>query len=38
MIKYYQEQKQKSENEKLNLNNEVKDDKSADASNINKSG
>ena len=38
MAKYYEEQRQKSENEKLNLNNEVKDDKSADASNINKSG
>ena len=38
MMKYYAEEKQKSENEKLNLNNEVKDDKSADVSNINKSG
>ena len=37
-MKYYEEQRQKSENEKLNLNNEVKDDKSADVSNINKSG
>ena len=27
MMKYYEEQRQKSENEKLNLNNEVKDDK-----------
>ena len=38
MMKYYAEEKQKSENEKLNLNNEVKDDKSTDVSNINKSG
>ena len=38
MMKYYEKEKQKSENEKLNLNNEVKNDKSTDVSNINKSG
>ena len=38
MMKYYEKEKQKSENEKLNLNNEVKNDKSTDVSNVNKSG
>ena len=38
MMKRYEEHKQKSENEKLNLNNEVKNDKSTDVSNVNKSG
>ena len=37
-MKHYTEEKQKLENEKLNLNNEVKDDKSTDVSNVNKSG
>ena len=37
-MKHYTEEKQKSENEKLNLNNEVKNDKSTDVSNVNKSG
>ena len=38
MMKRYEEHKQKSENEKLNLNNEVKNDKSTDVSTVNKSG
>ena len=38
MMKRYEEHKQKSENVKLNLNNEVKNDKSTDVSDINKSG
>ena len=37
-MKHYAEEKQKLENEKLNLNNEVKNDKSTDVSDINKSG